>query len=536
MKLNRESLSNKLIWKNYRLPTYDIEAVCAKTAKQPTWLHFGAGNIFRAFPAMLAQRLLTAGLADTGVIVCEGYDEELIDRVYREHDNLSVTVTLHGDGHTRREVVGSITESLKLSADYERVSEIFCAPTLQMVTFTITEKAYYLRDLQMQYRPEIQKDMKRAPHLAETMMGRIAALCIERARRCNAPLALVSLDNCDNNGDRLRRCIFDFIAEWRAHNLITDEEMTYVRTNITFPLTMIDKITPAPAEKIANALHMNDDLEQVIPFVTAKGTKASIFVNTESPQYLVIENAFPNGHPALEQLGIIFTRRSIVEKVAAMKACTCLNPLDTALGMYGCLLGYETIWEQMQDADIPSILVGISRESRRVDEDPGVIVPDEFLHEIMTVRYPNPHMPDSPKRIATDTSQKLGIRYGVTLKRYYNSSVPMHRVSRLEYIPLAIAGWLRYLMGVDDNGNAIELSPDPLMDSLQKRLADAGISFGVTDFGEYALESILSDAFIFGCNLYEIGAADAVTRIFRELNAGPGAVRTTLHKYAESLK
>lgn len=534
MKLNRESLSNKLVWKNYRLPTYDIAAVCEKTAKQPKWLHFGAGNIFRAFPAVLAQRLLTAGLADTGIIVCEGYDEELIDRVYREHDNLSIAVTLHSDGHIRREVVGSVTESLKLGADFARVRDVFCAPTLQMVTFTITEKAYYLRDLQMQFRPEIKADMKRAPHQAETMMGRIAALCVERARSCEAPLALVSLDNCDNNGDRLRRCILEFITEWRAHNLITDEEATYVRTSITFPLTMIDKITPAPAERIARILHTEDDLDQCMPFVTEKGSKAAIFVNTEGPQYLVIENAFPNGHPALDQLGIIFTRRSIVEKVAAMKACTCLNPLDTAMGMYGCLLGYNTIWEQMKDPNIPDLLVGISRESRRVDEDPGVIVPDEFLHEIMTVRYPNPNMPDTPQRIATDTSQKLGIRYGVTLKRYYNSSVPMHRVSRLRFIPLAIAGWLRYLMGVDDNGNAMELSPDPLMDSLQKRLE--GITFGCTDFGEYALESILSDQFIFGCNLYEIGAAEAVTEIFRELNAGPGAVRKTLEKYTAAAK
>ena len=149
MKLNLESLSNKLAWKNYRLPTYDIEAVRAQTALQPIWLHFGAGNIFRAFPAVLAQRLLTAGLTDTGIVVCEGYDEELIDRVYRSHDNLSICVTLHSDGHLRREVVGSITESLKLSDDFDRVRAVFCAPSLQMVTFTITEKAYYLRKVDM---------------------------------------------------------------------------------------------------------------------------------------------------------------------------------------------------------------------------------------------------------------------------------------------------------------------------------------------------------------------------------------------------
>lgn len=532
MKLNLESLDNKIAWKNFRMPTYNIAAVREKTALQPTWLHFGAGNIFRAFPAVLAQRLLTAGLTGTGVIVCEGYDEELIDRVYRAHDNLSVCVTLHSDGHLRREVVGSITESLTLSGDAERVRDIFCAPSLQMVTFTITEKAYYMRTVDREFRADVQADMERDPRKAETMLGRIAALCVERSRCCNAPLALVSLDNCDNNGDRLRRSIMDFIHEWRARNLITGEEVAYVRDQISFPLTMIDKITPGPADKIAAALKA-DDLDECTPFTTAKGTRASIFVNTEAPQYLLMENDFPNGHPPLEQLGIIFTRRDIVEKAARMKACTCLNPLDTTMGLYGCLLGYNSIWAQMNDPDIPQLLVGVSREARQVVEDPGVIDPDEFLHEVMTVRYPNPHMPDTPQRITTDTSQKLGIRFGVTLLRYYNSPVPMHRISRLKFIPLAIAGWLRYLMGVDDEGQPMELSPDPLLESVQQRLADKKITFGRTDFPEMALEPILSDRIIFGANLYEIGAAENITAMFRELNAGPGAVRKTIHKYCE---
>ena len=80
MKLTKESIKHNASWKGYRLPQYDIDAVREATHKAPTWLHFGAGNLFRAFPAVLAQRLLTAGLTDTGIICCDGYDEELIDR------------------------------------------------------------------------------------------------------------------------------------------------------------------------------------------------------------------------------------------------------------------------------------------------------------------------------------------------------------------------------------------------------------------------------------------------------------------------
>ena len=138
MKLTLESLRNNLSWKGYRLPSYDIEAARQTTHDAPTWLHFGAGSLFRAFPAALAQRLLTAGLSKTGVICCEGYDEELIDRVYRANDNLSIIATLYADGHIQKEVIASVTESLKMSEDMDRLTEIFCAPSLQMVTMTIT--------------------------------------------------------------------------------------------------------------------------------------------------------------------------------------------------------------------------------------------------------------------------------------------------------------------------------------------------------------------------------------------------------------
>ena len=129
--------------------------------------------------------------------------------------------------------------------------------------------------------------------------------------------------------------------------------------------------------------------------------------------------------------------------------------------------------------------------------DPGVLDPAEFIHEILTVRYPNPFLPDTPQRITTDTSQKVATRYGETLMNYYNSKVPMHKVTRLRFIPLAIAGWLRYLIALDDKGEPITLSPDPAMDLLQEALR--GVKLGDPDsVCEEALYAILSDRMIFG--------------------------------------
>lgn len=159
MKLSLENLSQNLSWKGYRLPQYDIQAARDYTKAHPVWLHFGAGNLFRAFPAVLAQRLLTARLSRAGVICCEGYDEELIDRCYRSCDHLSIVATVYPNGTVNKEVVASVTESLKMSEDEDRLRQIFTSPDLQMVSFTITEKGYVLRDDQRHFLPAVGQDI-----------------------------------------------------------------------------------------------------------------------------------------------------------------------------------------------------------------------------------------------------------------------------------------------------------------------------------------------------------------------------------------
>ena len=124
---------------------------------------------------------------------------------------------------------------------------------------------------------------------------------------------------------------------------------------------MIDKITPHPDNRIADKLAA-DGLENAKPFVTEKGTHAAVYVNSESPHYLLIENAFPNGHPALEQCGVIITRRDIVEKSAMMKVSTCMNPMDTALGVFGCMLGYTRISDEMKDTELVNLITRLSEQ------------------------------------------------------------------------------------------------------------------------------------------------------------------------------
>ena len=143
---------------------------------------------------------------------------------------------------------------------------------------------------------------------------------------CGKPLAMVSMDNCSHNGAKLQGAIMEFVDAWKKNGQISDEEYAYLTEKVSFPWSMIDKITPRPAPEIADQLEA-DGLEDMHPFVTSKNTYIAPFVNAERPQYLVIENDFPNGRPALDKAGVIFTDRDTVNKVEMMKVCTCLLSL-----------------------------------------------------------------------------------------------------------------------------------------------------------------------------------------------------------------
>ena len=126
----------------YALPQYDRQAMARRSRQQPTWLHFGAGNLFRAFPAVLAQRLLNAGETDTGVLCCEAYDTDAVTQFLRPYDDLTLSSACWPTAPWRRKWWAPSPQSLTLPQDRCRVEEIFGPPSLQMVSVTITEKGY----------------------------------------------------------------------------------------------------------------------------------------------------------------------------------------------------------------------------------------------------------------------------------------------------------------------------------------------------------------------------------------------------------
>ena len=517
----------------YHLPEFDYDTVHKNTVEHPHWIHFGAGNIFRAFQANVAQNLLNSGILDTGLIAAEGYDYEIIEKSYRPHDNLSILATLKADNTVEKTIVGSIMESLildsKNEAEYARLREIFKNPSLQMASFTITEKGYATANAKGEFFPAVAADFEKGPEAPESYLGKVVSLIYTRYTHGALPIAMVSMDNCSHNGDKLYAAVNAFAKAWTDNGLVEAGFLGYVndQTKVTFPWSMIDKITPRPDAKV-EAMLAEDHIGGLDAVVTSKNTYIAPFVNAEECEYLVIEDAFPNGKPALDKGGIIFTDRATVDKVEKMKVCTCLNPLHTALAIYGCLLGYTLISEEMKNPLLKNMVEVIGyKEGLPVVVNPGILDPKKFIDEVVNVRIPNPFLPDSPQRIATDTSQKLAIRFGETIKAY-EASPDLH-TEDLKLIPLVYAGWLRYLMGIDDEGREFTPSSDPLLEEVRQYVADYELSFSPKDLSK--LDALLANEKIFGVNLHAIGMDTLVKQYFAELSSGVGAVAAALKKY-----
>jgi fructuronate reductase len=531
MKLKLKNLQDTSFWEKagVKLPLFDIEKVKEATMKNPEWLHFGAGNIFRAFIARIHQDLLNKNISEKGIIAVETFDYEVIDRIYHPYDNLSLTVQMDSEGNFDKTVVASVVSSLTTSrenGDFEHLKTYFANPSLKMTSYTITEKGYALQDVSGKYFPVILQDIANGPEKPVHVMSVTTALLLHRFKSGAAPLTLVSMDNCSHNGEKLNNAVITIAEEWVKGGFAEQSFLDYLKNDekVYFPFTMIDKITPRPDDGVKEALK-NLGMEEIEGIITSKNTYMAPFVNAEVSEYLVIEDKFPNGRPALEKCGVLFTDRATVNNVETMKVTTCLNPLHTALAVSGCVLGFTSIWEEMADPLLKKLVMKIGYdEGLPVVINPGILNPEDFINEVVTKRFTNPFIPDTPQRIASDTSQKVGIRFGETIKSYMKD--PDLDPSKLIGIPLAIATWCRYLIAIDDNGKPFTLSPDPMTQELQEIVKS--IKLGVSS-GD--ITPILNNQKIFGCDLAKAGLDGKIQKMFNMMIAGPGALRTTLESY-----
>ena len=516
------------------LPQYDVANVKAEGEKNPKWIHFGGGNLFRAFHAELAHELANIDELDAGLIVCDTHDDSVINNVYRPYDNNMLEVIMNADGTLQKKlltIVSGAYYAVPGTEDYKAVANYFENPSLQFATVTITEKGYALKRPDGTYLPVVEEDFANGPEKAKHTMSIMTSLLWHRFKAGEYPIAMVSTDNFSQNGKRFQQSLLEVAEAWEQKGFVTGAFVKYLKDDkkVSFPWSMIDRITPNPAESVRKELEAEGFTGMDIVH-TPKGTNIAPFANTETVHYLVVEDSFPNGRPALEKVGVMLTTRETVDKADRMKVTTCLNPLHTALAVSGCLLGYTRISAEMKDPDLVALIKHIGYgEGLPVVENPGILSPQTFIDELLEKRLPNPNIPDAPQRIACDTSQKVPIRFGETIRSYVAADDKDPKT--LKFIPLVIAVWLRYLLGKDDKGVDFTISPDPLLPMLTEQLKS--LALGVTDAATIhsAVQPILFNETIFGSNLYEVGLGEKVEAYLAELLEGPEAVRKTIHKY-----
>ena len=536
MKLTMSGIENRKAWEEagITLPGYDVKKVSEKAKKEPEWVHFVIGNIFRIFIGGIADGLLEEGAMDRGITCVETFDYDVVDKIYEPYDNLGLSVILHGDGTREYKVLGSLAEAVKAQSSnpeqWNRLKEIFASPSLQMVSFTITEKGYALQKADGTWFPFVEADIQNGPKKAIGAMAVLTAMLYERYKAGKYPLALVSMDNCSQNGAKLRESVLTMTEEWKKEGFVDAGFTDYVSNEktVAFPWTMIDKITPRPSERIANDLE-NLGVEDMQPVITGKKTYIAPFINAEKPQYLVIEDSFPNGRPALEKgFGVYMADRKTVNLAERMKVTVCLNPVHSATGPLGVVLGYDLFAHMLNtDADMMKMARMVAYDERLpVVQDSGILSPQAFVDELFDDRFPNEYLGDTNLRLAVDVSQMVGIRFGETIKAYV---AKYGDASRLTALPLGIAGWLRYMLAVDDAGNKYELAPDPMNEEIQERLKD--IVVGRQETFTDQLKPILSNERMFFIDLYRAGVGEKIEVMFREMIAGPGSVKATVHKY-----
>lgn len=539
VKVTDDYKNNRVIFEKAGIvvPQYNQDEIVQNAEVNPIWVHFGGGNLFRSFHAKIAQDLINQGLMTSGVIVAETYDDEVIEKIYHPYNNRFLSVVMKSDDSFDKELIGSVADSIYFNQEndqgWDKLTNIFKNPSLQFVTMSITEKGYSIANIDGTINDMAKDDIKNGPDNAKTNIGAITHLLFERFKNGSAPIAMVSTDNFSENGKKLEEAVRVIAKGWVANNIVEADFLDYLFESgkVSFPWTMIDRITPNPSEVVAQKLK-EDGFEDNDILHTHKHTNIAPFGNTEEVHYLVIEDDFPNGRPDLTKAGVILTDRDTVNNVDQMKVTALLNPLHTALAIYGSLLKIDTIAEAINNPLLLSLVKRLGYgEDLPVVVDPGVINPKTFIDQLIQKRLPNKNVPDRPQRIATDTSQKISVRYGVTINNYLKSDVL--DINQLEAIPLIIAGWLRYLLAVDDDGQPLELSPDPLKDQMQSMLSNIEFGSPNREVVHQSLQEILANESIFGVNLVDTPLMDKIERYFLSLIEGKGSIKSTLEEFSK---
>lgn len=420
-------------------PTYD------RTKLQIGWAHIGCGAFHRAHQAVALDNLLSSdfgrhrewGLCGVNVVPS---GTPLCDALTKQHGLYSL---LQRDvaGENLR-VIGSIPKVVCASRDLESALSQLVSPSVKLITLTVTEGGYYFDSAAKRFlseHPDVQRDLSgETPPV--TALGLLALVLDERRRQGIPAPTLLSCDNVCGNGRVLRTALTSFCR-------LKDPELAaYVESNVSFPNTMVDRITPRTTEADQNHIRTSYKLDDHAPVVC------------ESFFQWVIEDDFPLGRPALEKIpGVIFTND--VHPYEEMKL-RLLNAGHSQLGYLGHLAGHSFIHEVAGDEQFRLLLDRFwSKEViPNLAPVPGIAFAD-YCNTIVE-RFLNPNLKDQTLRICLDGSAKIPTFVLPSIRAGIANDTP------IELGTLCVAAWIRFCSGVGELSEEIQLE-DPMATKLR---------------------------------------------------------------------
>ncbi|MDR6772387.1 mannitol dehydrogenase family protein [Azospirillum sp. BE72] len=415
-------------------PAYDRDAVT------PGIVHIGLGAFCRAHLATYTDDVLATGVKDWGIVGVDPLSPAIRDAL-KPQDCLYTLLVREGT-RDRLRVVGSFIDAMTTADQLEEVLALTSKPEIRIVTLTVTEKGY-CQDAATgsldEAHPLIRADLA-DPTVPRSVPGLLCEAIRRRRTAGVAPFTVLVCDNLAQNGIKVKGIVVRY-AELRDPELAA-----YIAEQVSFPCTMVDRITPATQDADRATVE------------TALGCADAWPVVTEPFKQWVIEDRFPLGRPAWEKAGAILV--DDVHPFELMKL-RCLNGAHSLLAYLSVISGIETIADAMTDPQLPAVMrrMWASDLIPTLPPVPGTDIP--AYTAALEARFRNPGIRHRTIQISSDGSQKLPPRLLEPARELFAAGkVPA-------VIPLAVAAWMRFLLEKDEAGNAYAVA-DPMAAALTR--------------------------------------------------------------------
>lgn len=440
--INAQAVSGKV-----HTPNYDRSKLKSKG------VHLGFGAFHRAHQALYTDELISSTECDWGYCEVNLFGGEELIKQLREQDHLYTVVEKGKDKSTAR-VIGSICESLHPSLDGKKaILEKMAEPQVAIVSITITEKGYCIDPIKGgldKHNVLIKSDLK-APREPDSAIGYIVEALRLRRERGLQPFTVMSCDNLQENGHMARSAVIEFAG------LLDFDLAAWIEANVTFPCTMVDRIVPAATEETLT------EISELL------GCDDPCGITCEPFRQWVIEDNFVAGRPDWNLVGAEFVSDVLPYEEMKLRM---LNGSHSFLAYLGFLGGYAYISDTMTDEDYRKAAFDMMMKAQAPSLDMPKGTDLEAYAKLLIERFANSSLKHQTWQIAMDGSQKIPQRMGGPLKFH------LEQGSNFSWLATAIAGWMRYVGGVDEQGNDINVL-DPMVETLRKICDEHGLNVSV---------------------------------------------------------